>query len=104
MAKKILGIAMLGVLLAFAAPVAVLAQDFTNGTILAQAQGTITVTITGRNSRGETITRRFTESVPTAGQAGGGAAAVARSAAVSRAEQRFLRENPGFQIIRSEVR
>ena len=91
-------VGILAIVLAFSAPVTVLAQDF-NGTILVQAQGTITVTITGRNPRtGETITRAYTERVSTAGQAGAGASAVARSEAEARAIARFERENPGFQI------
>ena len=46
----------------------------------------------------ETITRSYTFSVPTGGQAGGGAAAVARSQAEAEATERFRRENPGFEI------
>jgi hypothetical protein len=99
MAKRIFWVGMLGILLTFTAPVIVSAQDFTDGTILVQAQGTITVTITGRNpNTGETITRTYYFNVPTSGQAGGGAAAVAKAEAESKAMQRFEREYPGFQI------
>ena len=51
----------------------------------------------------ETITRSYTFDVPTSGQAGGGAAALARSQAVAEASERFRRENPGFEIRNSET-
>jgi hypothetical protein len=99
MTKRVFWMVMLGVLLAFTAPVAVSAQDFTNGTVLTQGFGTITVTITGRNrNTGATITRTYSFNVPTSGQAGAGAAAVARAEAESKASQRFMAENPGFEI------
>jgi len=50
------------------------------------------------SSTGETITRIFTFSVPTGGQAGGGASSVAKAEAEANATERFRRENPGFEI------
>jgi hypothetical protein len=46
----------------------------------------------------ETITRFYIFNVPTSGQAGGGAAAVARSEAEASATEQFRLENPGFEI------
>jgi len=46
----------------------------------------------------ETIIRSYTFNVPSSGQAGGGAAAIARQEAHFNAAQQFERENPGFEI------
>lgn len=98
MAKKILGIAILGVLLALTTPVAVFAQDFTGGTVIAQGVNTYTVTITGHNPHtGQTITRSYSFDI-NFGRLGAGGAAQARAQARAQATHRFERENPGFQI------
>jgi ABC-type glycerol-3-phosphate transport system substrate-binding protein len=76
--KNGLFLGMLAIMLVFTAPVAVYAQDFTNGTILAQAQST--------------ITRSYTYDFPA------GASAVARQQIVATATARFERENPGYSV------
>ena len=76
--RNVLLLGVLAMVLAFMAPVAVSAQDFTDGIILAQAQST--------------ITRSYTYNFPA------GASALARAEIVATATARFERENPGYSI------
>jgi len=76
--KNALFLGILALMLVFSAPVAVYAQDFANGTILTQAQST--------------ITRSYTYNFPA------GASAVARAEIVATATARFQRENPGYDV------
>jgi hypothetical protein len=87
-----------GIMLAFVAPVVVSSQDFTSGTILVQAQGTIVWVITGYDKyTGEERTSSYSFNVPIGGLAG----ERARNESGIRARNLFMAENPGFVIIKA---
>jgi len=101
MKKKALPVGMLAMLLAFAAPVAVSAQDFNDGTILAQqAQGNITVVVTGWNpNTREEIIRTY--SFPVTLNRWGSPIERDRMQAQNRARSLFQAQYPGFLITRT---
>ena len=96
--RNVLLLGMLAMVLAFMAPVAVSAQDFTDGIILAQAQSTIIVRVTGWNQyTNEERTSSYSFTVSSGGLAG----ERDRNEAQLRARRLFLAENPGFVVIKT---
>ena len=103
MAKKLLFLGMLGIVLAFAVPATVFAQDFTGGTILAQTTGSgiknYVVTIEGWwvGPAGDPRAR-----TPVYGTYS--ISARSESEALSEARSRFKNQYPQYRIIDESVK